>query len=179
MLTSEELGTQKSTISCFIKISRRSRLQGMDAGISSWLSKLQERSFKSFRKRSRNRAWTLGSQSHKGTKSYYGEGYFLPGEEFFRGRTSSVKTRPWNHLRGCLLILKSPNSDSLRRRLQESIIALGSFKEPWKFFRMQAWRRRQSKNPKGSLEHLPMNENSQDEWLLKGSWYVYKLPNGH
>ena len=43
-------------------------------------------------KRSRNKAWMLGSQSHKGTKSYYDEGYFLPEEEFFRGRTSCFKT---------------------------------------------------------------------------------------
>ena len=33
------------------------------------------------------------------------------------------------HLRGCFLILKSLNSDNLRRKLQESIIALGSLKE--------------------------------------------------
>jgi len=161
-------------------------LQSMDAGISNWLSKLQERIFKSFSKRSRNRAWTHGSQvnwlnfkkevskvqeaikrqslydwwwqSHKKIKSYYGKGHFLPEKEFFRRRTSSVKTWPWKHLRRCFLILKSLNNDNLRRRLQESIITLGSFKEPWKFFRMQAWRRRQSKNPKGSSEHLPIKE---------------------
>jgi len=51
MLTSEELRTQKSTSSHFVSKTRRSRLHSMDAGISNRLSKLQERSFRSFKKR--------------------------------------------------------------------------------------------------------------------------------
>jgi len=144
---------------------RRLRLWSMDAGISSQLFKLYERSFRSFRKRSRDRAWMHGFQvdclkfkkevsevlvkdqgtkslydrrwqSPKETESYYGKGHFLPEEKFFRRRTSSVKTPPWKHQRRCFFILKSLNNDNLQRRLQESIIALGSFKELWKFFRM-------------------------------------------
>ena len=118
-------------------------------------------------------------QNHKETKSYYDKGHFLPEEEFFGGRTSSVKTRPWKHQRGCFLILKSLNSDNLQRRLQESIKGLGSFKELWKFFRMQAQRRRQSKNTKIFSEHMPVKKNSQDEWLLRGSWPIYRLANGY
>jgi len=108
MLPSEELGTQKSTSSRLIKITWRSRLQNMNARISGWLSKLQERSFKSFKKRSRNRVWTLRSQSHKGTKSYYGKGYLLPEKSSPKGwhhpsRYDHESTRGdvfwfWNHL---------------------------------------------------------------------------------
>jgi len=32
-------------------------------------------------------------KSYKETKFYYGKGHFLTEEEFFRGRTSSVKKR--------------------------------------------------------------------------------------
>jgi len=41
-LASEEFETRKFTSSRFIKLTRRSHLQSMDAGISSWLSKLQK-----------------------------------------------------------------------------------------------------------------------------------------
>ena len=155
----------------------------MDAWISSQPSKLQKRDYseiskkrsKDFTKSFHNQRW----QSFKETEPYYGKSHFLPEEKFSGGWTSSVKTRPWKHLRGCFFILKSLNSDNFRRRLQESIIALDSFKELWKLFRMQAGRRRQSKNSKSSSEHMPVKKNSQDEWLLRGPWPINRLPNGH
>ena len=143
----------------------------MDAWISSQLSKLKERTFKSFRRDQETVSlWLVVTD--KEIKSYYRKGYFLPKEEFFRGRTSSLKTQPWKHLRGCFLILKSLNSDNLRRRLQESIIALGLFKELWKFFRMQAWRRGQSKNPIGSSSTYLWRKN-QSRWMTVKSLMAY------
>jgi len=46
----------------FHQLMRRSHFQSMNAWISIWLSKLQERSFRNFKKTSRDRAWMHGSQ---------------------------------------------------------------------------------------------------------------------
>ena len=147
-----------------------SRLQSMDAWISSQLSKLQERGFSEIFggdqevKSLHNWRW----QSFKETEPYHGKRHFLPEKSSLE--VGHHPTRPWKHLKGCLLILKSLNSDNLRRRLQESIEALGSFKELWKFFRAHALEGEQSR--RSSSEHMLVKESSQDEWLLRGSWPI-------
>ena len=103
----------------FHQLTRGSYLQSMDAWISSQLSKLQKRGFSEILGRDQetkslhNQRW----QSFKETEPYHDKGHFLPEEKFYGGWTSSVKTRPWKHMKGCFLILKSLNSDNLRRRL--------------------------------------------------------------
>ena len=75
-----------------------------------------------------------GWQNFRETEPYHDKSQFLPEEEFSKSWTSFVKARPWKHLKQCFLILKSLNSDNLRRRLKESMEALGSFL----FFRTHA-----------------------------------------
>jgi len=53
---------------------------------------------------------------------------------YLKKSSLKVENHPSRHgyesiLKGCFLILESLNSDNLRRRLQKSIKALGSFKE--------------------------------------------------
>ena len=163
----------------FHQLTQESHLQSMDAWISSRLSRLQEIIFfRSFRKRLRDNvfSWSVMTELQE-NRALSWQRSFPIWRMFSRGWTSSVKTRPWKHLKGCFLILKSLNSDNLWRRLQESIKALGFFKELWKFFRTHALEGKQSKW--SFSEHMPAKENSQDEWLLSGAWPIYRLVNGY
>ena len=65
------------------------------------------------------------------------------------------------HLKRCLLILKSLNSDNLQRRLQESIEDLGYF---WSSEHMPLKEALEGELSRwSSSEHMPTKENSQDE----------------
>jgi len=151
----------------------------MDAGISSQLYKLQERIFKSFRKRSRDSPFMIGDdratrkQSLIMTKaiSYLKKSSLRGGQHPSRHGHESTRGDAfwlWNYLTVIIFEEDCKKATKLWVLLKNS-----------DFFRMQAWKRKQSKNSKGSLEHMPVKENSQDEWLLSDSWPIYRLANGH
>jgi len=116
-------------------------------------------------------------QSFKETEPYHDKDHFLHEEKFSRSWTSFIKARPWKHLKRCCLILKSLNNDNFWRRLQENIEALGSFCSSEHMPFKEALEGEQSR--RSSSEHMSAKENSQDEWLLGGSWPIYRLANGH